>query len=151
MHVLDLSYWLMGPLPVHSALVRTDYWDMEVEDNAAVILGEREGGDPWGTFHVTCTEWKNLFSLEIYCRTGKLRVDGLTGSYGPQTLRIYAMKPEMGPPDIEEIAYPPEDVSWAREWAYFRSLVRGAQPTLPNTLDSARYAWSCVERIYADA
>jgi predicted dehydrogenase len=151
MHLLDISYWLMGPLPVHSALVRTNFWEMEVEDNAAVILGQRDSRDsPWGLFHVTWTEWKNLFSLEIYCRTAKLRVDGLARSYGPQTLRIYAMKPEMGPPDVEEIAYPPADVSWSKEWAYFRSLVRGAKPTLPDTLDSARYAWSCIEGIYAD-
>lgn len=152
MHMLDISHWLMGPLPVHSALVRTNYWDMEVEDNAAVILGERDSRDgPWGAFHVTWTEWKNLFSLEIYCRIGKLQVDGLAKSYGPQTLRIYAMKPEMGPPEVEEIAYPPEDVSWSEEWAYFRSIIRGAEPTLPDTLDSARYAWSCIEDIYADA
>ena len=31
-----------------------------------------------------------MFSLEIYCRTAKLQVDGLKRSYGPQTLRIYA-------------------------------------------------------------
>ena len=36
--------------------------------------------------HVTWTEWKNMFSLEIYCRTAKLQVDGLVRSYGPQTL-----------------------------------------------------------------
>ncbi len=39
--------------------------------------------------HVSWTEWKNLFSLEIYCRTAKLQVDGLVRSYGPQRLRIY--------------------------------------------------------------
>ena len=38
-------------------------------------------------FHVDWTEWKNIFSLEIYCRTAKLQVDGLAGSYGPQRLR----------------------------------------------------------------
>jgi predicted dehydrogenase len=152
MHLLDISYWLLGPLPVHSALLRTDYWDVEVEDNAAVVLGDRDGRNgPWGFFHVTWTEWKNLFSLEIYCRSAKLHVDGLARSYGPQTLRVYAMRPEMGPPDVEEIAYPPEDVSWSQEWAYFRSLVRGAAPAQPDTLDSARYAWSCIEGIYANA
>jgi hypothetical protein len=42
----------------------------------------------------------NPFSLEVYHRTGKLVVDGLTKSYGSQVLRVYAMKPELGPPDV---------------------------------------------------
>ena len=42
MHLLDLSYALLGPLPLHSALLRTAFWPMDVEDNAVVMLGERE-------------------------------------------------------------------------------------------------------------
>jgi predicted dehydrogenase len=64
MHLLDLSNWLAGPLPLHSALLRTQFWDIEVEDNAALLLGD--GGDrtaPWALLHVSWTEWKNLFSL----------------------------------------------------------------------------------------
>ena len=78
MHLLDLSHWLAGPLPLHSALLRTQFWDTPVEDNAALILGEAGSrSDPWAMLHVSWTEWKNLFSLEIYCRTAKLQVDGL--------------------------------------------------------------------------
>ena len=88
MHLLDLTHWLLGPLPLHSALLRTQFWDTQVDDNAALILGERDSRTaPWAMLHVTWTEWKNLFSLEIYCRTAKLHVDGLVRSYGPQTLR----------------------------------------------------------------
>ena len=28
MHLLDLCYWLLGPLPLHSALLRTNFWDV---------------------------------------------------------------------------------------------------------------------------
>ncbi len=107
MHLLDLVHWLAGPLPLHSALLRTQFWDTPVEDNAALILGVADDRTaPWAMLHVTWTEWKNTFSLEIYCRTAKLQVDGLVRSYGPQMLRIYRMKPELGPPDVEEIRYP---------------------------------------------
>jgi len=150
MHLLDLCHWLLGPLPLHSALLRTQFWDAPVEDNAVVVLGEREGvGAPWATFHVTWTEWKNLFSLEVYCRTGKLTVDGLGGSYGPETLRIYAMRPELGPPDVEEESYPADDGSWAAEWDHFRqAMAAGDGRPLLGDLDSARYAWACVEAAY---
>jgi predicted dehydrogenase len=151
MHLLDLSHWLAGPLPLHSALLRTHFWDTPVEDNAALILGEagrREG--PWAMLHVTWTEWKNMFSLEIYCRTAKLQVDGLVHSYGPQRLRIYTMRPELGPPDLEEIGYTDEDGSWAAEWEHFAgALAAGDDRPLLGDLADARYAWEQVEAAYA--
>jgi predicted dehydrogenase len=81
MHLLDLVHVLLDEIPLHSALLRTNYWDMRVEDNAALLLGEPGVPDaPWAQLHVSWSEWKNLFSMEIYCRTGKLQVDGLQGS-----------------------------------------------------------------------
>jgi predicted dehydrogenase len=149
MHLLDLSHWLLGELPLHSALLRTAYWDMPVEDNAVLLLGERSAG-PWASLHVSWSEWKNLFSLEIYCRTAKLQVDGLVRSYGPQRLTRYLMKPELGPPDVDVIDYPPEDSSWKAEWLHFRTAINGAEPiSLLGSLDSAAYAWSSVEAAYA--
>jgi predicted dehydrogenase len=153
MHLLDISHWLLGPLPLHAALVRTNFWDMEVEDNAVLILGESEGRDAaWSVLHASWTEWKNMFSLEIYCRTGKLQVNGLSGSYGPQRLRIYTMSAEMGPPALEEVDYPAGDVSWEAEWDHFRTSVRsGDGRSLLGDLTSARYAWNCVEDTYSAA
>ena len=55
-----------------------------------------------------------MFSLEIYCRTAKLQVDGLARSYGPQRLRIYRMRPELGPPELEEFATPTRTARGAR-------------------------------------
>jgi predicted dehydrogenase len=151
MHLLDLSHWIAGPLPLHSALLRTHFWDTPVEDNAALILGDASSRtDPWAMLHVTWTEWKNLFSLEIYCRTAKLQVDGLVRSYGPQQLRIYRMSPELGPPELEEISYPAEDGSWRAEWEHFAEALRaGDGRPLSGDLQSARYAWSQVESAYA--
>jgi hypothetical protein len=100
--------------------------------------------------HVSWTEWKNLFSLEVYCRTAKLQVDGLGGSYGPQRLRVYRMRPELGPPDVEEIVYADEDISWRDEWEHFASAI-GANDGRPLAGDlwDARYAWTQVETAYA--
>lgn len=150
-HLLDLTHWLAGPLPLHSALLRTQFWDTPVEDNAALILGE-EGArtGPWAMLHATWTEWKNMFSMEIYCRTAKIQVDGLAGSYGPQRLRIYRMRPELGPPDLEEIAYPPEDPSWKAEWQHFAGAIATADGRqLLGDLHAARYAWEQIEAAYA--
>jgi predicted dehydrogenase len=151
MHLLDLTHWLAGPLPLHSALLRTQFWDTPVEDNAALILGAADSRSrPWAMLHVSWTEWKNLFSLEIYCRTAKLQVDGLVRSYGPQRLRIYRMGPELGPPDLEEIEYPPQDASWQAEWEHFAQALAAADDRpLLGDLPAARYAWTQVECAYA--
>jgi predicted dehydrogenase len=151
MHLIDLVHWLAGPLPLHSALLRTQFWDTPVEDNAALILGDPEPRDaPWAMLHATWTEWKNLFSLEVYCRTAKLSVDGLVRSYGPQRLRIYRMRPAMGPPDLEEIDYPDDDRTWEAEWRHFAAAIAaGGERPLLGDLADARYAWEQIEAAYA--
>jgi predicted dehydrogenase len=151
MHLLDLTHWLAGPLPLHSALLRTQFWDTAVEDNAALLLGAQDSRTgPWATLHVSWTEWKNLFSLEVYCRTAKIQVDGLVRSYGAQRLTIYRMSPELGPPEVEQVSYPDEDRSWEREWESFRSAIAAGDPRLINGgLDDARYAWEQIEAAYA--
>jgi predicted dehydrogenase len=151
MHLLDLTYWIAGPLPLHSALLRTQFWDTPVEDNAALLLGAAESRvGVWASLNVSWTEWKNLFSLEIYCRTAKLQVDGLARSYGSQQLRIYRMRPELGPPDVEEIDFPQTDESWAAEWEHFaEAIVADDGRPLLGDLNAVRYAWTQVEAAYA--
>jgi predicted dehydrogenase len=151
MHLLDLTHWIAGPLPLHSALLRTQFWDTEVEDNAALILGAADDRRaPWAMLHVTWTEWKNTFSIEVYCRTAKLQIDGLVRSYGTQKLRIYRMRPELGPPDMEERSYPDEDESWAAEWEHTAGAIASGGPVL-GSLQDALYAWSRVEDAYRDS
>jgi predicted dehydrogenase len=152
MHLLDLTHWLAGPLPLHSALLRTHFWDTAVEDNAALVLGEGASRTaPWAMLHVTWTEWKNMFSLEVYCRTAKLQVDGLVRSYGPQSLKIYRMAPELGPPQLEERRYGTEDESWSAEWEHFAAVLEWGEGRLLGDLDDARYAWERVQDAYASS
>ena len=151
MHLLDLVHWLLGPVPLHSALLRTSFWHMEVEDNAVVTLADAaDRGAPWATLHVSWSEWKNEFALEIYCRTAKLAVAGLGGSYGPETLRRYLMRPEMGPPDLEETVFDAADASWAASGRHLRQAVaRGAGPLLGD-LESARWCHGVLAAAYAE-
>ena len=120
--------------PLAAPLLRTQFWDAPIDDNAVLVLGERGGvGDasPFSLLHVSWTDWKNTFSMEIACETAKLAVDGLVRSYGPQQLRIYKMRPELGPPDLEEVLYPDEDVSWVKpNGANFKGAIdRGDAPS----------------------
>ena len=151
MHLLDLTHWLAGPLPLSAAMLRTQFWDTQVEDNAALILGDSSSRtSPWALLHVSWTEWKNLFSLEVCCHSAKLQVDGLVRSYGPQRLTIYRMRPELGPPEVEELNYPDEDLSWEREWSNFVGAIEADdERALSGDLNDARYAWQQIETAYA--
>jgi predicted dehydrogenase len=144
-HLIDLARWFLGDFPRVQGFAPTYYWDMPVDDNAFMILRTTE--DRAAFLHVSCTEWKNLFSLEIYGRDGKLQVDGLGGSYGVERLTHYRMLPEMGPPDTTSWEYPRGDASWALEFAEFLEDIRLDRSPAAG-LDDARAALAVVEEIY---
>ena len=144
-HVIDLARWFLGDFTSVDGFAATYFWDMPVDDNAFLTLRTASGA---GAFlHVSCTEWKNLFSLEIYGRTGKIAIDGLGGSYGVERLAHYQMLPEMGPPDTTIFEYPRGDQSWALEFAEFLEDIR-LERTPAAGLAEARAALAVVEAIY---
>ena len=91
--------------------------------------------------HATCTEWKNLFSFELYGKHGKLHVEGLGGSYGVERLTYYRMLPQMGPPETTIYEYPGEDTSWKAEFAHLKHCIETKTPpsgSLPDALAALR-------------
>lgn len=116
-HLIDLSRWFLGEFTEAQGFAHTYYWDMPVDDNGFMLLKTEKKQTAF--LHVSCTEWKNLFSMEIYGRNGKLDLSGLGGSYGLEKLTWYKMLPEMGPPQTTSWEYPMEDNSWAVEMAEF--------------------------------
>jgi predicted dehydrogenase len=143
-HLIDLSRWFLGDFTHVSGFAHTYYWQMPVDDNGFMLL--RTATDRTAFLHVSCTEWKNLFSLEIYGRDAKLHVDGLGGSYGVERLSFYKMLPEMGPPETTIWEYPRGDQSWALEFAEFQEDIR-LQRTPGAGLRDARAALAVVEAI----
>ncbi|MCC7240663.1 MAG: Gfo/Idh/MocA family oxidoreductase [Acidobacteria bacterium] len=144
-HLIDLSRWFLGAFSSVEGFAATYFWDMPVDDNAFLTL--RTSGGQCAFLHVSCTEWKNLFSFEIYGRDGKLAIDGLGGSYGVERLAWYRMLPEMGPPETTIREFPRGDQSWALEFAAFMEDIREGRDPDPG-LDAARAALEIVETIY---
>jgi len=144
-HLIDLARLFLGEFNRVDGHAETLFWDMPVDDNAFLTL--RTAGNQTAFLQVSCSEWKNLFSLEIYGRTGKLSVDGLGGSYGMEKLSWYRMLPEMGPPETTVWEYPRGDASWLLEVTEFLEDIR--QDRTPSAgLDDARAALVVVEQIY---
>jgi predicted dehydrogenase len=143
-HLIDLAGWFLGEFTRVEGHVATYYWDMPVDDNAFLSLRTAQGQTAW--LHVSCSEWKNLFSLEIYGREGKLQIDGLGGSYGLERLTFYKMLPQMGPPETTIWEYPRGDDSWKLEMEAFLEDIRLERTPVPG-LKEARAALEVVEKI----
>lgn len=144
-HLIDLSRWFAGEFSSVSGHVGTYFWDMPVEDNGFLCLKTASQQLAW--LHVSCTEWKNLFSFEIFGRDGKLQIDGLGGSYGVERLTYYQMLPEMGPPPTFAWEYPGEDRSWTAEFNYFVKCLGEAR--LPEgNLEDAVAALQIIHELY---
>ena len=144
-HLIDLAGWFLGEFTIAEGHAATYFWDMPVDDNAFLSLRTATGETAW--LHVSCSEWKNLFSLEIYGRDGKLQIDGLGGSYGVERLTFYKMLPQMGPPETTTWDYPSGDDSWALEMEAFLEDIRQVRTPVPG-LKEARATLEVVEKIY---
>jgi predicted dehydrogenase len=144
-HLIDLARWFLGEFPVVEGHAATYFWDMPVDDNAFLSLRTKDNQTAW--LQASCSEWKNMFSFEIYGRLGKLQVDGLGGSYGLERLSYYKMLPRMGPPDTTIWEYPGEDTSWKLELSTFLQSVRDGVARGPGLTDAIA-ALEIVDAIY---
>ena len=147
-HLIDLAGWFLGGFKKVNGHAATYFWKMPVDDNAFLDLQTATGQTAW--LHVSCTEWKNLFSFEIYGRNTKLHIEGLGGSYGVEKLYHYQMKPEMGIPDTKVYEFPGADESWRIELARFENDVK-LKRNPDAGLAEARAALQIVEAIYKKA
>lgn len=124
-HVLDLLLWFAGEPEKVYGVLQTAVWPIEpLEDNGFALLTYASGAV--ASFHTSWTQWKNLFSFEVYGTVGSLTVEGLGKSYGVERLLVAKRRPEGGVPETEELAFEGEDLSWAREWEDFLGGVAGA-------------------------
>lgn len=147
-HLIDLSRWFLGEMTEVQGFAHTYFWDMPVDDNGFMLL--KTAKKQAAFLHASCTEWKNLFSMEIYGKLGKLDLSGLGGSYGLEKITWYKMLPEMGPPDTTSWEYPMGDDSWSVEIAEFFDDIRLNRAPAAGLADAAA-ALTIVETIYRES
>lgn len=147
-HLIDLARWFLGDFPEVFGMAPTYFWPVAVEDNCFLGLRTAQGQVAW--LHASWTEWKNLFSFEIFGRDGKLQVDGLGGSYGVERLTFYRMLPGMGPPETTAWEYPFPDRSWELEVAEFAAAIAEGRAPVGDIRD-AKANLDIVRAVYGTA
>lgn len=140
-HLIDLGRWFAGDFGEVFAYTENYSWPAPpgtegVEDNAFVLL--RAASGVVASLHVSWTQWKNVFSFEVFGTDGYVVVEGLGGSYGPCTLRHGRRRHEGGAPDESIEAFVGTEGSWTPEWQEFVSAIAENRPPLGSGLDALR-------------
>jgi len=155
-HMLDLFNLFCGDFENVKAFLHNSYWNVELEDNAFVILNNEEGQN--ASLHSSATLWKHKFQIHIGMERGYLIVEGLlskTGSYGRETLTVGKQQFEdesdaVGNPS-EEVTYFDRDLSWVTE---VNNIVKCIEEDLPVTKSSSLDAFkvmTIIEKAYKDS
>ncbi|MCS7054211.1 MAG: Gfo/Idh/MocA family oxidoreductase [Ignavibacterium sp.] len=144
-HLIDLIRWFAGDIKSVFGKIETKFWNIDVEDNAYAILNC--DNDVTAIFHVSWTCWKNTFYFEIFGTDGYLKITGLGGSYGNESLELGKRNISGGRPSIQKYEYPDVDLSWESEWNEFRVSIEEKRQPLRNGWDGL-VANQVVEAIY---
>jgi 1,5-anhydro-D-fructose reductase (1,5-anhydro-D-mannitol-forming) len=154
-HMLDLFLHFAGDFDEIHSLVSNLFWETPgLEDNVFAIMRNRESG-VCASLHSTMTQWRYLFSLEVFLERGALVLNGLktsSGVYGDEDLAIKHndLERARGQFESEEHIIYHTDTSWVTEVdQFFISINDGGPIKLGNSLDALRLM-QAMDRIYSN-
>jgi predicted dehydrogenase len=152
-HMLDLFLYLGGSFDEVQAMVSSLYWNIPgIEDNVFAMLRDSNTGRT-ASLHSTMTQWRHLFSLEIFLESGYMVLNGLktsSGSYGQEKL-IIAKNRSTAPAatwEQEEEFIFDVDTSWKREMEVFFDAVEQNKPIVTGSSAHAYNVMKLVDMIY---
>jgi len=152
-HMLDLFLLLAGDFDEVQAMVSNLYWRLDgIEDNVFANFRNRQTGVV-ASLHSTMTQWRHLFSLEVFLERGHIVLNGLktqSGTYGDEELSVAhnrAVAPAVVWGDDEKTVFH-IDTSWADETtAFLAAVTEDRTVESGNSLDALK-VMRLVERIY---
>ena len=151
-HMLDLFLYLGGNFDKVKAEISNLYWKMDTEDNAFVILKNSETGTV-ANLHSTMTQWRHLFSLEVFMEKGYMVLNGLitsSMSYGEETLSIAKNRstaPAATWKDEVKTQYLNNN-SWRYEMEYFFNAVNNDTPIKIGNSEDALKLMTIIDKVY---
>lgn len=142
-HMLDLFLMFAGGFDVVKSEVSNLFWNLDIEDNVFAIYKNSNSGVV-ASLHSTMTQWRHLFSLEIFLENGYFVLNGLktsSGTYGDEILSIAKNRssaPAATWQDEEHITYS-TDTSWLSEVKYFfQTIIEKIPVEIGNSQDALK-------------
>lgn len=150
-HMLDLFLMMAGDFDEVHAFVSNLYWKLDVEDNVFAIFRNRNG--LVASLHSTMTQWRHLFSLEIFLEQGYIVINGLltsSGTYGDEAMTIAKNRttaPAATWDDDEHFQFT-IDNSWRSEITHFFSAIEHDHPVEIGNSRQALTLMRLISRVY---
>ena len=152
-HMIDLFLYLGGDFDTVHASVSNLYWNLNVEDNVFATLENSETGLA-ASLHSTMTQWRHLFSLEVFLEKGYFVLNGLktsSNSYGDEILTIArnrSVAPAATWEDEKDTTFH-TDESWKSEaYEFFSSIKSNKSVKIGNSSDALKLM-RIVDKIYS--
>jgi 1,5-anhydro-D-fructose reductase (1,5-anhydro-D-mannitol-forming) len=151
-HMLDLFLFFGGGFDKVQAEISNLYWNLDVEDNAFVILKNSKTGLV-ANLHSTMTQWRHLFSLEIFMEKGYMVLNGLitsSMSYGEEVLSIAKNRsaaPAANWKDEVKTQYV-DNHSWRYEMEHFLNKITDNEPISIGNSSDALQLMTIIDKIY---
>lgn len=126
-HILDLVRHLFGE--PSQVMCRTDccfHKLKDTEDNAFLLLDTNKG---LAQIHISWTQWKNLFEVEIFGTDGYIRLEGRGGYYGKQRLIYGIREKDHGIPSESVHEFDNSQDSWMGDWMEFEREILDGEKT----------------------
>ncbi len=132
-HAVDLFRWFLGEFTEVTGFISTRFWDIKpLEDNGFALFRTEKG--QVASLHSSLTQWKNLFSFELFGQDGYILVEGLGGGYG--TEKVTLGKRAFDEPFRDETTeFRGGDISWYEEWKEFDAAIKEKREPLGNGYD----------------
>lgn len=155
-HMLDLLLHVAGqPFDEVSAMVSNMYWQTPgIEDNVFALMRVKQSGFA-ASLHSTMTQWRHLFSLEVFLEHGYCVLNGLktsSGTYGEEVLSVAknrSVAPAATWDDEERISFA-DDLSWDRERDIFLDAIETRKPVRSGGSDQAKTVMALIDTIYRE-
>lgn len=153
-HMADLMLHLGGGFDEVHAFVSNLFWKIEgIEDNVFAIFRNSRTG-VCASLHSTMTQWRYLFSLEVFLEGGALILNGLktsSGAYGDEVLSIKRNPSQLqdGRFEREELINYRVDTSWQSEIDHFFDCIERNVPVRYGTSQDALRVMQLIDRVYA--
>lgn len=147
-HAIDLFRWFLGEFTEVVGFTATRFWDMApLEDNAFALFRTEKG--QIASLHSSLTQWKNLFSFEIFGQDGYIVIEGLGGGYGTEKVTL-GKRALLEPFKEETTEFRGGDRSWYEEWREFVAAIEEDREPLGNGRDGLE-ALRLVNAVYQSA
>ena len=151
-HMLDLFLLLAEDFDKLHASISNRFWKLDIEDNVFATFENSRSGIT-ASLHSTMTQWRNLFSLEIFLERGYIVLNGLrtsSNSYGVETL-TYAKNRSLPPEahwNSEQTIEYNSNLSWESELNEFISSIINKTSITSGNSTNALKLMCLVDKVY---